>query len=91
MIGALMPSVGVGGSFGVQIGINGTTPQFGFSAANYGTPAGQEVVAFGLASLNVGDTVALFNIGAPTSIGGAIGNQPDGPAARLTIYKIADL
>ncbi|ONK21947.1 hypothetical protein BLX87_18755 [Bacillus sp. VT-16-64] len=92
MIGSLMPSSATIGPFGVQIVVNDTIPiGFGDNAANYGGVAGQEVVAFAIRQLNVGDTVQLYNIGAATTLGGNIGTTTDGPAARLIIYKIADL
>nr|WP_240458845.1 hypothetical protein [Virgibacillus sp. Bac330] len=88
LIGTLMPSTTSNGPFGVAISLNGNiVGPFGLYGANYGTSAGQEVVAFGLENLAVGDTISLVNISPlPISIGGTISGVQ--PSSRLVVYRI---
>ncbi|MGE6401078.1 exosporium leader peptide-containing protein, partial [Bacillus cereus] len=85
-IGALMTSATQAGPVGVTISLNNLPP--GLDGANYGTAAGQEVVAFGFFEVVAGDTITLVNIsGQSIAIGGNTGSNQ--PAARLSFFKIS--
>ncbi|KAB2460724.1 hypothetical protein F8162_04090 [Bacillus sp. CH140a_4T] len=81
-----MTSASQAGPVGVSISLNNLAP--GLDGANYGTAAGQEVVAFGFLQVVAGDTITLINVsGQPITIGGSTGSNQ--PAARLSFFKIS--
>ncbi|SEB20388.1 hypothetical protein SAMN04488146_1189, partial [Bacillus nitratireducens] len=85
-IGALMTSANQAGPVGVTISLNNLPP--GLDGVNYGTAAGQEVVAFGFLQVVAGDTITLNNVsGQSITIGGNTGSNQ--PAARLSFFKIS--